>query len=86
MRDWLTNASSQVLAIEGGFTIDTIAEHTIEYLNAKGAPQKHGQGKVASEAFFLDTATIKQVLDHGVNTRDETCPDGSQAKDCCVIL
>lgn len=67
----------QVLATEGGFTVATITEDTIEYLNAKGAFHKHDQEKPAVETLILDTAAIKQVLDHGVKYRGNPCPDGS---------
>lgn len=86
MFGWLTNDCSQTLTIEGGISVDQIAENTIAYLNAKSATPNPDEQQAASGAVLLDTATIKQVVDHGVNYWGGPCPDGSQAKACCVIL
>lgn len=76
----------QTLTTEGGISVDKIAENTISYLNSKSATPNPDKQQAASGAVVLDTATIKQVVDHGVNYWGGSCPDGSQAKDCCVIL
>ncbi|KAH8766141.1 hypothetical protein F5883DRAFT_674298 [Diaporthe sp. PMI_573] len=76
----------QILTTEGGISVDAIAEHTIEYLNAKGAFKKSDQAGPANGAIFLDADAIKQVVDHGVNYNN--CPDGSSAKLCggCIPM
>lgn len=76
----------QTLTTESGISVDKIAENTVAYLNAKGADPKPDQEQAASGSFLLDNATIKRVVDHGVKYWGGSCPDGSQAKDCCVIL
>lgn len=83
---WLTNVWSLTLTTEGGISVDKIAENTIAYLNAKDAVPKPDEEQTANGTVVLDNATIKQVVDHGVNYWGGSCPDGSQAKDCCVIL
>lgn len=80
------NVWSQTLTTEGGVSVDKIAETTIAYLNAKSAVPKPDQEQAASGTVFLDNATMKQVVDHGVKYWGGPCPDGSQAKACCVIL
>lgn len=76
----------QTLTTQGGISVDKIAENTIAYLNAKSATPNPDKQQAASGAVVLDTVTIKQVVDHGVSYWGGSCPDGSQAKDCCVIL
>lgn len=83
---WLTNVSWQTLTTESGISVDKIAEDTIAYLNAKGAVPMPDNKQAASDTIVLDNAMIKQVVDHGVNYWGGPCPDGSQAKACCVIL
>lgn len=67
-------------------SVDAIAEHTFEYLNAKGSVEKPDQVDTASFTAVPDTLTIKQVVDHGIKYWKDPCPDGSQATLCCVIL
>lgn len=72
---------SQVLTNEGGSSIESIAEDTIKYLISKGVIQKPDHNVAGSGAVVLDAEVVKHVLISAY-----TCPDGSQAKWCCVIL
>ncbi|KAG8164377.1 hypothetical protein KVR01_006295 [Diaporthe batatas] len=77
----------ETLKVEEGITVNTIAEETIEYLNAKGAFKKPDEDGDANGTIVLEPEVIKQVLDHGVSfIQLGKCPDGSQADLCCVIL
>ncbi|KAK2606661.1 hypothetical protein N8I77_005395 [Diaporthe amygdali] len=70
-----------VLTNEGGSSIESIAGDTIKYLISKGVIQKPDHDVAGSGAVVLDAEIVKHVLISAY-----TCPDGSQAKWCCVIL
>ncbi|KAJ0124349.1 hypothetical protein J7T55_005687 [Diaporthe amygdali] len=72
---------SLVLTNEGGSSVESIAKDTIEYLISKGVIQKPDHDVAGSGAVVLDAEVVKHVLISAY-----TCPDGSQAKWCCVIL
>lgn len=78
------------MTIQDGISVDTIAEQTTAYLNARGAADELNQKRAEIEVHAPDSATIKEVIDHAVNNFKRggqyTCPDGSQASFCCAVM